>query len=188
MSPFDVRGRWCLQPSCFRDNLVKDMPEHDEPKPITAAEHRARIQRTNRIGHRLGFTGLVEYRHVYSRSGGAQYCIGPSAEEDLLVLYAEAFERDADPADFSLEALIAHECGHQRLIRKKDLRTILAKFPGEQFEEILASLVGSLLLGESESAQTLVWKATAELGQLGMTAASTVHFVERLRRLLRYFL
>ncbi len=64
----------------------------------------------------------------------------------------------------------------------------MAKFPSEPFEEILASLVGSLLLGESESAKMLVWKATAELGELNMTAANTVHFVERLRRLLRHFL
>jgi hypothetical protein len=132
--------------------------------------------------------GRTEYRHVHSQSGGAQYCIGPSANDDLLVLYAEAFERDADPEDFRLEALIAHECGHQRLIRNSNLRTILAKFPGEQFEETLASLVGSLLLSESETSQTLVWKATAELGQLGMTAASTVQYIERLRHLLRHYL
>ncbi|HEV3120232.1 MAG TPA: hypothetical protein VGY58_24440, partial [Gemmataceae bacterium] len=87
------------------------MHEYDEPKPITAAEYRARSRRANRIGRGLGFTGHVEYRHVHSRSGGAQYCIGPSADEDLLVLYAEAFERDADPDDFSLAALVAHECG-----------------------------------------------------------------------------
>ncbi len=109
------------------------MHEHDEPKPISAAEHRARIRRIDRIGRLLGFVGTVEYRHVYSHSGGAQYYIGSSAEDDLLVLYAEGFERDADPADFRLEAL------------------------------------------------------SAELGQLGMSAASTVHFVERLRRLLRHF-
>src|SRR5437899_2805544 len=159
------------------------MHEHGEPKPISAAEHRARLRRTKRIGRRLGFAGRVEYRHVHSRSGGAQFCIGPSIDNDLLVVYAEAFEPDADPDDFSLEAIIAHECGHQSLIRNAHLRTILAKFPGARFEEILASLVGSLLLGESESAKMLVWKATAELGELNMTAANTVHFVERLRRL-----
>ncbi len=164
------------------------MERRDQPEPIVASEHRARIRRANRIGRRLGFVGRVEYRHVYSRSGGAQYGIGPSADADLLVLYAEAFERDADPADFSLEALIAHECGHQRLIRNPDLRAVLAKFPGEQLEEVLASLVGSLLLSETESARMLVWKATAELGELGMTAASTVRFIERLRQLLRRFL
>ncbi|GEM_PF-1365310 len=164
------------------------MREHDEPKPISATEHRARIGQIDRIARRLGFVGTLEYRHVSSHSGGAQYHIGSSAEHDLLVLYAEGFERDADPADFSLEALIAHECGHQRLIRNRNLRTILAKFPGAQFEEILASLVGSILLAEPESAQTLVWKATAELAELGMSAANTVHFIERLRRLLRHFL
>ena len=74
------------------------------------------------------------------------------------------------------------------MLRNKDLRAVLAKFPGERLEEVLASLVGSLLLSETESAQTLVWKATAELGELGMTAASTVRFIERLRQLLRRFL
>jgi hypothetical protein len=168
--------------------LAEEMPEHLEPRPISASEHRNRLRRANRSARRFGFTGRVEYRQAYSRTGGAQYCIGPSAEDDFLVLYAEAFERDADPADFSLEALIAHECGHRRLLRNRGLRTILTKFPGEPFEEILASLVSSLLLGEAASAQTLVWKATAELGQLGMSAASTIHFIERLRQLLRPFL
>src|SRR5947209_520755 len=128
----------------------KDMAEHDEPRPLSAGEQQARIARTKRIGRLLGFTGSVEYRHVYSRSGGGQYCVGLAADDDLLVLYAEAFERDGDLADFSLEAIIAHECGHQRLLRNPNLRTVLARFPGEQFEEILASLLGSLLLGESE--------------------------------------
>lgn len=75
------------------------MKEHHEPEPISATEHRARIRR---IGRRLGFIGRVEYRHVYSHSGGARYGTGPSIDDDLLALYAEAFERDADPADFSL--------------------------------------------------------------------------------------
>ncbi len=177
-----------MQTSSPRDTLTEAMHEHGEPKPISPAEQRARLRRTRRIAHGLGFAGRVEYRHVYSRSGGAQFCIGPSIDDDLLVVYAEAFARDADLDDFSLEAIIAHECGHQRLIRSPHLRKVLAKFPGEPFEEILASLVGSLLLGESESAPMLVWKATAELGELNLTAANTVDFVERLRRLLRHFL
>ena len=40
---------------------------------------------------------------------------------------------DANPDDFRLEALIAHECGHQRLLRVENLREVLAKFP-EEFE------------------------------------------------------
>jgi hypothetical protein len=67
------------------------------------------------------------------------------------------------------------------------LRRILISLPGDGFEEVLASLVGSLLLGESPSARTLVWKTTAELGNLGLAAESTVHFIERLRGLLRSF-
>jgi hypothetical protein len=164
------------------------MHEFDEPKPIAPAEHRARVERTKRIGRSLGFVGSLEYRHVHSRSGGGQYCIGPSEKEDILVLYAEAFERDADPNDFSLEAIIAHECGHQHLIRNKSLRAVLEKFPGEEFEEILASLVGSLLLGDSGSAETLVWKATAELSLMGLAPGSTATFIERLRALLRSIL
>ncbi len=165
------------------------MAKHNEPRPISATEHRARLQRAKRISRRFGFVGRLEYRHVFSRSGGAQYCIGPSAGDDILVVYAEAFERDADPADFNLEALVAHECGHQRLIRNPDLRAVLAKFPGDLFEEVLASLVGSLLLSDSQSsARTLVWKATAELSDLGMGAESTEQFIERLRLLLRRFL
>jgi hypothetical protein len=172
----------------FRDNVMEEMNERDEPEPVSAAVRRTRIRRIRRIGNRLGFVGRIEYRHVHSQSGGAQYCIGPSADDDLIVVYAEAFERDADPKDFRLEAMIAHECGHQKLIRDPTLRMILARFPGEQLEEILASLVGSLLLGETETSQTLVWKATVELGELGMSAAKTVQFIERLRRLLRHFL
>jgi hypothetical protein len=87
------------------------------PDPLTSRERRARRNRAARIARRLGFVGSVEYRHVYSQTGGAQSGRGTTAEEDLLMVYAEAFERDADPEDFSLEAMIAHERGHQILAR-----------------------------------------------------------------------
>jgi hypothetical protein len=159
-----------------------------EPEFISAAEQRARLRRVSEIANALGFVGEVEYRHVYSRSGGAQYCIGTTADNDIIIVYAEAIERDADPEDFSLESLIAHECGHQKLIRNASLQAVMKKFPGEAMEEILASLVGSVLLGEAESAQALVWKAAAELSELGMPETSVVDFVERLRRLLEQVL
>jgi len=152
------------------------------------AEQRARSRRITAIADSFAFTGDVEYRHVYSRSGGAQYGIGPTADDDIMVVYAEAFERDADPDDFRLEALIAHECGHQRLHRNPKLRSVLAKFPGEAYEEILASLVGSILLEELDSSQTLVWKAVAELTDLGVTIASAQSLVERLTDILRKLL
>ncbi len=161
---------------------------NDQPEPISQAEKRARIRRITEIADGLAFTGDVEYRHVYNRSGGAQYGIGPSADNDIMVVFAEAFERDADPDDFRLEALIAHECGHQRLHRDSKLRPVLAKFPGEEFEEILASLVGSILLGATDSSQTLVWKALAELTDLGVTLEYAQDLVERLRDILRKLL
>src|SRR5207253_2155712 len=81
----------------------------EEPESISGAEHEVRSRRLSQVAHQLGFVGKVEYRHVYSRSGGAQYCVGPSVEYDQLVGFAEAFERDANPHDFALEAIIAHE-------------------------------------------------------------------------------
>ena len=48
------------------------------------------------IARRLGFIGRVEYRHVYSQAGGAQYGLAVSPEHDLLIVFAEAFERAAN--------------------------------------------------------------------------------------------
>ena len=123
------------------------MRERDQPEPLLRRSSGRSIAESEGSRGVSGFVGRVEYRHVYSRSGGEQHGIGPMPAEDLLVVYAEAFERDADPADFSLDAIVAHECGHQRLIRNGNLQAILVRFPGQaRFEEVLASLVGSLLL------------------------------------------
>ena len=159
-----------------------------EPEPISPANRKARVHRIDEIGRRLGFEGEIEYRHVYSRSGGAQYCVGPSADGDLLVVYAEAFERDANPDDFPLEAIIAHECGHQILQRNPNIHRIRQRFPGERFEEILASVLGSLLLGESKESRTLFWKASLELAELGISASAVEEYIQRLQQLLRHFL
>jgi hypothetical protein len=105
----------------------------------------------------------------------------------VLVVYAEAFERDRNPEDFSLCAIIAHECGHQRLLRDPRLSAIGRKVSGSMHEEVLASLIGSLLVQDPVDAQHLVWKATAELAIVGLPAAQVVHTVEQLRGLLREF-
>jgi hypothetical protein len=156
-----------------------------EPKPISEAERRKRLERIAEISSELGFVGSVTYVHAYSQSGGAQYCIGPSASDDIMVLYAEAFERDADPEDFPLDAMIAHECGHQHLLRRPKLHQVLAQYPGADFEEILASVVGSLLLGDTESAKILRWKAEAELTDMGLSVEYSKRYVENLQTLLR---
>jgi hypothetical protein len=116
-----------------------------------------------RIARRLGFVGRVEYRHVYSRSGGAQYGLASSQQQDLLVVYAEAFERDATPDDYSLEAIIAHECGHQLLARHPRVAPRVAGRISWVGEEVLASILGGLICAETRDRENLYAKAVAEL-------------------------
>jgi hypothetical protein len=79
--------------------------------PIPPAEARRRRARVLREARRLGFVGRVEYRHVASQTGGAQYGRGVGAGGDVLAVYAEAFDRDADPDDFSLRAVMPTSAG-----------------------------------------------------------------------------
>src|SRR5947209_493786 len=116
------------------------------PDPISPAESRRRRDRARRLARAVGFVGRVEYRHVYSQSGGAQYGRGAGTGGDLLTVYAEAFDRDADPDDFSLRAIIAHERGHQLLARHARLAGRLAGV-SPAAEEVLASLLGAMVLG-----------------------------------------
>ncbi|MFI5460349.1 MAG: hypothetical protein ACHRXM_33445 [Isosphaerales bacterium] len=112
----------------------------------------------------MGFVGRVEYRHVYSQTGGAQYGRGSTADDDLLTVYAEAFERDADPEDFSLEAILAHERGHQLLARHPRIaRRVTTVRISAGSEEILASLLGAMHCAAKEDRDALVAKATVEL-------------------------
>jgi hypothetical protein len=102
----------------------------------------------------VGFVGRVEYRHLYSQTGGAQYGLATTAEDDLLTVYAEAFDRDADPDDFSLESIIAHERGHQLLARHPRLTRNMPRGWSGVTEEIVASLVGSLLVEARKTSKT----------------------------------
>jgi hypothetical protein len=136
-----------------------------------------------RIARRLGFVGDVEYRHIYSQTGGAQYCRGNTPEEDLLSVYAEAFERDADPNDFSLEAMIAHERGHQVLARHPRLSVLLAS-ASPAAEEVLASLLGALVLEPGPDRDSLQNKAAFELVSRGATAETAERTIANLWDLL----
>jgi hypothetical protein len=133
------------------------------PLPITPAEQRARRNRIARLARALEFEGRTEYRHVYSQTGGAQYGRGSTAEEDLLTVYAEAFERDADPEDFSLDAILAHERGHQLLARHPRIATRVAGRISPASEEILASLLGAMISASEADRDALMAKATVEL-------------------------
>lgn len=151
-----------------------------EPRPLSDGERVRRLERIVDLSAQLGFVGSVEYRHVYSQSGGAQYCIGPTANDDIMIIYAEAFERDADPEDFPLESVVAHECGHQRLNRDPKFQEVMRKFGGEEFEEILSSLVGCVLLGDGVPARLLLWRAIAELGDRRISTEEAIKLAERL--------
>ena len=133
------------------------------PRPLTPAKRRARRNRAVRMARELGFIGRIEYRHVYSQTGGAQYGRGSTVEEDLLSIYAEAFERDADPEDFSLAAILAHERGHQLLARHPRIAKRVAGRISAASEEILASLLGAMLCAAEADRDALVAKATVEL-------------------------
>jgi hypothetical protein len=116
---------------------------------------------------------------VYSQTGGAQYGRGNTSENDLLTVYAEAFERDADPEDFSLEAMIAHECGHQILARHPRIAKRVIGL-SEASEEILASLLGAMLCQADADRITLFAKALGELLDHGQTVESANRQLEQL--------
>src|SRR5229473_1117709 len=139
------------------------------PRTISAAQLLARENRVLLIAKTFGFVGNVEYRHVYSQTGGAQYGRGSTPEADLLTVYAESFDRDADPEDFSLEAMIAHECGHQILARHPRIAKQVAGI-SEASEEILASLLGAMICNNHTDRVTLSAKAAAELLDRGQNA------------------
>jgi hypothetical protein len=153
------------------------------PRPISAAQLLAREQRAQSVAKAVGFVGSVEYRHIYSQTGGAQYGRGSNERVDLLMIYAEAFERDADPEDFSLEAIIAHERGHQILARHPRIAKRVAGLSLAS-EEILASLLGALICHDDSDRLALAAKATAELLDGGQTAESASRQIQELRDLL----
>ena len=140
-----------------------------------------------RIAEDLGFVGQAEYRHVYSQTGGAQFGRGATEEEDLLTVYAEAFERDAEPDDFSLEAIIAHERGHQLLARHPRLARRTARISAAS-EEILASLIGAMICDRDRDRVNLYAKATAELLDRGQTPETASRQLQELWDLLEKLL
>jgi hypothetical protein len=135
----------------------------------------------------MGFVGHIEYRHVYSQTGGAQYGRGSAAEQDLLTVYAEAFERDADPEDFTLAAMIAHECGHQILARHRRISKRVAGVSAAS-EEILASLLGAMISHDDTDRLALIAKAAAELLDHGQSAEAANRQLQELWDLLEALL
>ncbi|HJT31111.1 MAG TPA: hypothetical protein VJ783_03515 [Pirellulales bacterium] len=94
--------------------------------------------------------------------------------------------RDADPDDFSLEAVIAHERGHQIVCRNKQLQDFLGGKVAPATEEVLASLAGSWLAEDDRDRQSLVLKALGEALQCGLTVTEATGLVKELRALLEH--
>ena len=136
----------------------------------------------------MGFVGRLEYRHVISLAGGAQFGLAAAPEKDLLTVYAEAFERDADPDDFSLEAIIAHERGHQLLARHPRLIRNLPRTWSGVTEEIVASLLGSLVAEDEKDQQDLLLKALFDADKQGMKPEQATLLLSELRVLLEKML
>jgi hypothetical protein len=89
------------------------------------------------------------------------------------------FDRDADPEDFSLSAIIAHERGHQLLARHPRLSVSLAS-ASLGAEEVLASLLGALVLKPGPDRDTLRDKAAFDLLRRGATAERAARVIENL--------
>lgn len=157
------------------------------PAP-TAEDRRTRHPRDARLARRLGFVGRVENRHVYSLAGGAQYGRGPRAADDLLIVYAEAFERDADPDDFSLAAIIAHERGHQLLARHPRIAKRISGRLSIGGEEILASILGAMIAKVEADRDALLAKATVELLGTGEPANTAIRRIMELGEMLEALL
>jgi hypothetical protein len=148
---------------------------------LAARQHRAAV-----IAEMFGFIGIVEYRHVYSQSGGAQYTRGVGETNDLLTVYAEAFDRDADPEDFSLEAIIAHERGHQILARHPSIGVRMAEV-SIQAEEVLASLLG-MMLCQRDSDRDMLYAKTAAGFRKELSPEAVVRIMQDLCELLEAML
>ena len=163
------------------------MPSH-QPPPISTIELKRREHLVKELAARLGFRGRVQYLHVLSQSGGAQFGLGRTIEEDVLAVYAEAFLRDADPRDFSLPAIVAHECGHQVIFRHRAFRVWASGNLPEAAEEVVASIIGALLVEAAEDHDALMDKAFDEAMICGLHPHRAKAFVNNLKLILEALL
>jgi hypothetical protein len=83
-----------------------------------------------------------------------------------------------------LEAMIAHECGHQLLARHPRLTRNLPPTWSGVSEEIVASLLGSLLVEEENDQRDLLLKALFEAEKQDLAADPAMVLIRELRALL----
>ena|ERR1700721_2733114 len=87
----------------------------------------------------------------------------------------------------SLNAILAHERGHQLLVRHSRIAKRVAGL-SEASEEILASLIGAMICNDDNDRVTLFAKATTELLDHGQNAAAAIRQLQDLWYLLEVML
>src|SRR6266849_6137576 len=95
---------------------------------------------------------------------------------------------DADPEDFSLEAILAHERGHQLLARHPRIAKRVVGHISTASEEILASLLGAMICAAEADRDALVAKATVELLNHGEAPEVATRRLQELSELLEALL
>ncbi len=83
-----------------------------------------------------------------------------------------------------MEAIIAHERGHQIISRSQRLQAFLVSKIAPVTEEILASLLGSLIADQELDRQTLILKALEDTCKCGVTLREAIDVIDELRGLL----
>ena len=136
-------------------------------------------------GHRTA-VGIYRSRRIPScvqSRGRREYGRAGIAEEDLLIVYAEAFEKGADPEDFSLNAILAHQRGHQMLARHPLIAQRVAGRISDASEEILASLLGAMICEDEKDRDDLIAKAAVELIEHGESPGTAYQRLQELKNL-----
>jgi hypothetical protein len=87
-----------------------------------------------------------------------------------------------------LEAILAHERGHQLLVRHPRLARLVPKPMSLTTEEILSSLLGSLLVEHPKDKQDMMMKALAEAAQTGRDVNQLEAELEEIRTMMEKIL
>lgn len=161
---------------------------HNPPKPITLTERARRIDLVRQLAKKLRFCGRVEYHHRFSSAGPAQIRFGSKIVDDVMRVFAQAFDWSEDSQHFSPEAIMAHECGHQVFHRHRHLRRWFGSDISESHEEIVASLIGSLLVTSAADNDALRDKALGDALEAGTNPVDVTAMINGLRKFLEFML
>lgn len=160
----------------------------DQPPAITLTERARRIDLVRHSAAKLGFRGRVEYWHRYGSEGPAQVRLGANITQDVLRVFSQVFERENDPQQFSLEAIVAHECGHQVFHRHRLLHRWFGSRVSLSHEEIIASLIAALLVASRTDKDALLDKAFSDALETGISGPEATSMINGLRAVLELLL